>query len=181
MSWERFLREKMGLADEASALEGYAIGPGFFGMEGVFNGELREGELDRSGNRVRIRLSSMVTRIQQKGATVEGDAVGSDGSARRARARHAIPQRAPEALAAHRRYRRFRDVLASGYCTWMHVSDPLSAGRDRPAHRPDKPTILSMYSTSTSEDSIRRNRWSSGVTRWSGRRSRSTSARSGAS
>jgi spermidine dehydrogenase len=51
MSWERFVREKMGLGEEAlrfvdlyatdliglgsdaaSALEGYAIGPGFFGM-----------------------------------------------------------------------------------------------------------------------------------------------------
>ena len=157
MSWEKFVREKMGLGDDAvrfvdlystdliglgcdaaSALEGYAIGPGFFGMggegfyeeggmlkygyrpvnrypdgnytvalqllkgilpsaiegentmEGVFNGELRGEELDRSENRVRLRLSSMVTKIRQEGETVGVDYLQEDGKARRVRARHVI-------------------------------------------------------------------------------------------
>jgi spermidine dehydrogenase len=245
MSWERFVREKMGLGDDAvrfidlystdliglgcdaaSALEGYALGPGFFGMggegfyeeggmlkygyrpvnrypdgnytvalqllkgilpgaisgentmEGVFNGELRAEELDRAQNRVRLRLSSMVTRIQQKGDTVEVDAVHRDGGARRVRARHAImtgwgsvakhivvdlSEEQRRALEEYRytsalyinvllkHWRPIADIGAfemywpSGYCTWMHVSDPLQVGRYRPEYHPDKPTILSMY------------------------------------
>ena len=39
----------------------------------------------------------------------------------------------------------FEMYWPSGYCTWMHVSDPLSVGDYRPEYRPDKPTILSMY------------------------------------
>ncbi len=245
MSWERFVREKMGLGDEAvrfvdlystdliglgcdaaSALEGYAIGPGFFGMGGegfyedggilkygyrplyrypdgnytiarqllkgilpgaitgentmeeVFNGELRAGELDRSENRVKLRLSSMVVRIQEKGETVDVDYVRSDGRAHRVRARHVImtgwgsvakhvvpdlPQGQRRALEEYRyssalyinvllkQWRPIADIGAfemywpSGYCTWMHVSDPLSVGEYRPEYHPDKPTILNMY------------------------------------
>ncbi len=245
MSWEKFVREKMGLGDDAvrfvdlysmdliglgcdaaSALEGYAIGPGFFGMggegfyeesgmlkygyqpvnrypdgnhtvarqllkgilpsaitgentmEGVFNGELRNEELDRSGNRVRLRLSSMVTRIQEKGETVDVDYVQPDGKSRRVRARHVImtgwgsvakhvvsdlPDEQRKALEEYRyssalyinvllkHWRPIADIGAfemfwpEGYCTWMHVSDPLSVGDYRPEYHPDKPTILSMY------------------------------------
>ncbi|MGH9391625.1 MAG: NAD(P)-binding protein, partial [Vicinamibacteria bacterium] len=157
MSWERFVREKMGLGDDAvrfvdlyatdliglgcdaaSALEGHAIGPGFFGMggegfyeegemlrygyqpvnrypdgnhtvarqllkgilpnaisgentmEGVFNGEPRDTELDRGENRVRLRLSSMVTKIHQLGESVDVEYVRHDGTSSRVRARHVI-------------------------------------------------------------------------------------------
>jgi spermidine dehydrogenase len=248
MSWERFVREKMGLGDDAvrfvdlyatdliglgcdaaSALEGYAIGPGFFGMggegfyeeggmlkygyrpvnrypdgnhtvarqllkgilpnaitgantmEGVFNGEPRSDELDRSENRVRLRLSSMVTRIQQKGETVDIDSVRQDdpdGRVRRVRARHVImtgwgsvakhvvpdlPDEQRRALEEYRyssalyinvllkHWRPIADIGAfemywpEGYCTWMHVSDPLTVGEYRPEYHPDKPTLLSMY------------------------------------
>jgi spermidine dehydrogenase len=248
MSWERFVREKMGLGDDAvrfvdlyatdliglgcdaaSALEGYAVGPGFFGMggegfyeeggmlkygyrpvnrypdgnhtvarqllkgilpsaitgentmEGVFNGEPRYEELDGSGNRARVRLSSMVTSIRQKGDTVDVDYVqpdGPDGKARRVRARHVImtgwgsvakhvvadlPEEQRKALEEYRyssalyinvllkHWRPIADIGAfemywpEGYCTWMHVSDPLSVGDYRPEYHPDKPTLLSMY------------------------------------
>jgi spermidine dehydrogenase len=248
MSWEKFVREKMGLGDDAvrfvdlystdliglgcdaaSALEGYAIGPGFFGMggegfyeeqgmlkygyrpvnrypdgnytlarqllkgilpngitgentmEGVFNGEVRFEELDRAENRVRLRLSSMVTRIQQKGETVDIDYMQQDGpseKARRVRARHVImtgwgsvakhvvpdlPEEQRRALEEYRytsalyinvllkHWRPIADIGAfemywpSGYCTWMHASDPLSVGEYRPEYHPDRPTILSMY------------------------------------
>ncbi len=245
MSWERFVREKMGLGDDAvrfvdlyatdliglgcdaaSALEGYAIGPGFFGMggegfyeeggmlkygyqpvnrypdgnhtvarqllkgilpnaisgantmEGVFNGEPRGEELDRSENRVRVRLSSMVVRIQQKGETVDVDYVQQEGKARRVRARHVImagwgsvakrvvpdlPEEQRRALEEYRytsalytnvllkHWRPIADIGAfemywpEGYCTWMHVSDPLSVSDYRPEYHPDKPTLLSMY------------------------------------
>jgi spermidine dehydrogenase len=248
MSWERFVREKMALGDHAvrfvdlyatdliglgcdaaSALDGYAIGPGFFGMggegfyeeagmlkygyrpvnrypdgnytvalqllkgilpnaitgensmEGVFNGELRSQELDRSENRVRLRLSSMVTRIQQKGESVEVDYLrhdGVEGKLRRVRARHVImtgwgsvakhvlpdlPEEQRRALEEYhytsalyinvllKHWRPIAGIGAfemywpGGYCTWMHVSDPLSVGVYRPEYHPDKPTILSMY------------------------------------
>jgi len=245
MSWEKFVREKMGLGDDAvrfvdlyatdliglgcdaaSALEGYAIGPGFFGMggegfyeeggmlkygyrplnrypdgnhtvarqllkgilpnaitgentmEGVFNGEPRYGELDRRENRVRLRLSSMVTKIRQDGETVDVDYVQRDGMARRVRARHVImtgwgsvakhvvfdlPKEQRRALEEYRyssalyinvllkHWRPIADIGAfemywpEGYCTWMHVSDPLSVGDYRPEYHPDKPTLLSMY------------------------------------
>ena len=245
MSWEKFVREKMGLGDDAvrfvdlyatdliglgcdaaSALEGYAIGPGFFGMggegfyeeggilkygyqpvnrypdgnytvarqllkgilpnaitgentmEGVFNGELRGEELDRSENRVRLRLSAMVTRIQQKGEIVDIDYVRQDGEGWRVRARHVImtgwgavakhvvpdlPEEQRRALEEYRyssalyinvllkHWRPIADIGAfemywpEGYCTWMHVSDPLSVGEYRPEYHPNKPTILSMY------------------------------------
>jgi spermidine dehydrogenase len=245
LSWERFVREKMGLGEEAvrfvdlyatdliglgsdaaSALEGYAVGPGFFGMggegfyeeggmlkygyrpvnrypdgnhtvarqllkgflptalsgdatmEGVFNAELRPEELDRSGNRARVRLSSMVTRIQEKEDTVSVDYVQADGKGHRVRGRHAImagwgsvakhvvkglPDEQRRALAEYRycsalyinvllkHWRPIANIGAfemywpSGYCTWMHVSDPLSVGEYRPAYHPEKPTILSMY------------------------------------
>lgn len=248
MSWEGFVREKMGLGDDAvrfvdlyatdliglgcdaaSALEGYAVGPGFFGMggegfyeeggmfkygyrpvnrypdgnhtvarqllkgilpsaitgentmEGVFNGEPRNEELDRSGNRARVRLSSMVTSIRQKGETVDVDYVqpdGPDGKARRVRARHVImtgwgsvakhvvsdlPEEQRRAVEEYRyssalyinvllkHWRPIADIGAfemywpEGYCTWMHVSDPLSVGDYRPEYHPDKPTLLSMY------------------------------------
>jgi spermidine dehydrogenase len=212
--------------DAASALEGYAIGPGFFGMggegfyeeagmlkygyrpvnrypdgnhtiarqllkgilpqaisgddsmEGVFNGEPRYEELDRSENRVRLRLSSMVTRIQQKGETVDVDYVRGVGAGSRVRARHVImtgwgsvskhivpdlPEGQRRALEEYRyssalyinvllkHWRPIADIGAfemfwpSGYCTWMHVSDPLAVGGYRPEYHPDKPTILSMY------------------------------------
>jgi spermidine dehydrogenase len=39
----------------------------------------------------------------------------------------------------------FEMYWPEGYCTWMHVSDPLSVGSYRPEYHPDKPTILSMY------------------------------------
>lgn len=245
MSWEKFVREKMGLGDDAvrfvdlystdliglgcdaaSALEGYAIGPGFFGMggegfyeeggmlkygyrpvnrypdgnhtvarqllkgilpnaitgentmEGVFNGEPRYEELDRRENRVRLRLSSMVTKIRQDGETVDVDYVQRDGMARRVRARHVImtgwgsvakhvvpdlPEEQRRALEEYRyssalyinvllkHWRPIADIGAfemywpEGYCTWMHVSDPLSVGDYRPEYHPDKPTLLSMY------------------------------------
>jgi spermidine dehydrogenase len=35
--------------------------------------------------------------------------------------------------------------LPGGYCTWMHIADPLQVGSYRPAYHPDKPTLLSMY------------------------------------
>jgi spermidine dehydrogenase len=257
MSWERFVRDKMRLGDDAvrfvdlystdliglgcdaaSALEGRAIGPGFFGMggegfyeqggmlkygyqpvnrypdgnhtlarqllkgllpsaisgentmEGVFNGEPRYEELDRSGSRARVRLSSMAIRIQEKGELVDVDYVQHDGSrspespespksnARRVRARHVImtgwgsvakhvvpdlPREQRRALEEYRycsalyinvllkHWRPIADMGAfemywpGGYCTWMHVSDPLYVGGYRPEYHPDKPTLLSMY------------------------------------
>ncbi|MFQ5793054.1 MAG: hypothetical protein ACE5JI_21495, partial [Acidobacteriota bacterium] len=39
----------------------------------------------------------------------------------------------------------FEMFLPDGYCTWMHVSDPLRVGEYRPEYHPDKPTVLSMY------------------------------------
>jgi spermidine dehydrogenase len=246
MSWETFVREKMRLGDDAvrfvdlyatdliglgcdaaSALEGFAIGPGFFGMggegfyeeagmlrygyqpvnrypdgnhtvarqllkgilpaaltgentmEGVFNGELRPEELDRSESRVRLRLSCMATRIQQRGDLVEVEyARAGGGEGRRVRARHVImtgwgsvakhvvPDLAEDQRRALEEYRyssalyinvllkhwrpiaeigAFEMYWPSGYCTWMHVSDPLTVGEYRPEYHPDKPTILSMY------------------------------------
>jgi len=35
--------------------------------------------------------------------------------------------------------------LPGGYCTWMHIADPLHVGTYRPEYHPDKPTLLSMY------------------------------------
>ncbi len=35
--------------------------------------------------------------------------------------------------------------LPGGFCTWMHISDPLHVGSYRPEYHPDNPTILSMY------------------------------------
>jgi spermidine dehydrogenase len=35
--------------------------------------------------------------------------------------------------------------LPGGFCTWMHISDPLYLGHYRPEYHPDKPTILSFY------------------------------------
>jgi spermidine dehydrogenase len=35
--------------------------------------------------------------------------------------------------------------LPGGYCTWMHIADPLHVGDYRPEYHPDKPTLLSMY------------------------------------
>lgn len=35
--------------------------------------------------------------------------------------------------------------LPGGYCTWMHIADPLHLGSYRPEYHPDKPTLLSMY------------------------------------
>jgi spermidine dehydrogenase len=35
--------------------------------------------------------------------------------------------------------------LPGGYCTWMHIADPLHVGSYRPEHHPDKPTLLTMY------------------------------------
>jgi spermidine dehydrogenase len=245
MSWERFVREKMALGDEAvrfvdlystdliglgcdaaSALEGYAIGPGFSGMggdgfydeggmlkygyrpvnrypdgnhtvarqllkgilpaalsgensmEGVFNAEIREGEFDRTESRVRLRLSSMVTRIQEKGETVEVDYLRPGAKLERVRGRHVImsgwgsvakhvvPDLGEEQRRALEGYRyssalyinvllkhwrpvadigAFEMYWPGGYCTWMHVSDPLSVGDYRPDYHPDKPTLLSMY------------------------------------
>jgi spermidine dehydrogenase len=245
MSWERFVREKMGLSDDAlrfvnlyatdliglgadaaSALEGYAIGPGFSGMggegfyeeggilryayqplnrypdgnhtiarhflkkllpgaltgedtmEGVFGSEVRYEELDRRENRVRLRLSAMATRIEQKGERVEVLYLEPDGKLRLARASHVIMSGwgsvakhvVPDLPAVQRRaleeyryasalyinvilkqWRPIADIGAfemywpSGYCTWMHVSDPLTLGEYRPRYHPDEPTILSMY------------------------------------
>jgi spermidine dehydrogenase len=39
----------------------------------------------------------------------------------------------------------FEMYLPGGYCTWMHVSDPLRVGEYRPEYHPDKPTVLSMF------------------------------------
>jgi spermidine dehydrogenase len=39
----------------------------------------------------------------------------------------------------------FEIYWPDGYCTWMHVSDPLRVGEYRPDYHPDRPTILSMY------------------------------------
>jgi spermidine dehydrogenase len=39
----------------------------------------------------------------------------------------------------------FEAFWPAGYCTWMHVSDPLRVGTYRPRYEPEAPTILSMY------------------------------------
>lgn len=247
MSWERFVREKMGLgedalrfvnlyatdliglgADAASALHGFEVGPGFYGMggegfyeedgilryayqplnrypdgnhtiarhflkgilpeaitgpdtmEGVFNSRVRYGVFDRPENRVRLRLSSMAVRLENEngGDGVVVTYVRADGKLHRARARHAVmsgwgsvakhivPELEEEqrrALEAYRyssalyinvmlrHWRPIADIggfelfWPDGYCTWMHVSDPLSVGSYRPEYHPDKPTILSLY------------------------------------
>ncbi len=245
MSWERFVRDKMGLGDDvirfinlystdliglgcdaSCALEGYNVGPGFFGMggegfyekdgilrygyqpvnrypdgnhtiarqllkgmlpkvlsgdasmEGVFNAEVHYDELDRKDNRVRLRLSSMVVRIEQGKETVTVTYVEPDGTLHRVQAKHVImagwgsvakhvvpdlPEEQRRALEEYRycsalyinvllkNWRPIADIGAfemfwpDGYCTWMHVSDPLTVGTYRPDYRPDKPTILSMY------------------------------------
>jgi spermidine dehydrogenase len=157
MSWERFVREHMGLGDHAvrfvnlfatdlvglgadavSAWEGYQVGPGFFGMggegfrdeggilrygyepihrfpdgnhtvarmllkgilpeslsgpntmDGVFEANVHRDRFDRAASRVRLRLSSMVVRIEERNGTVEVTYVGPEGPARRVRARHVI-------------------------------------------------------------------------------------------
>jgi spermidine dehydrogenase len=157
MSWERFVREHMGLGDHAvrfvnlfatdlvglgadavSAWEGYQVGPGFFGMggegfrdeggilrygyepihrfpdgnhtvarmllkgilpeslsgpntmDGVFEANVHRDRFDRAASRVRLRLSSMVVRIEERNGAVEVTYVGPEGPARRVRARHVI-------------------------------------------------------------------------------------------
>jgi len=35
--------------------------------------------------------------------------------------------------------------LPGGYCTWMHIADPLHVDAYQPEYHPDKPTLLSMY------------------------------------
>jgi spermidine dehydrogenase len=245
MSWEKFVRDKMGLGDDAvrfvnlyatdliglgcdaaCALEGYHVGPGFFGMggegffekdgilrygyqpvnrfpdgnhtiarqllkgllpqvlsgdatmEGVFNARVLYDELDKKENRVRLRLSSMVVRIEQSGQSVAVTYVEPDGTLHRVQAKHVImtgwgsvakhvvaglPEEQRRALEEYRycsalyinvllrQWRPIADIGAfemfwpDGYCTWMHVSDPLTVGAYRPEYHPDKPTILSMY------------------------------------
>ena len=39
----------------------------------------------------------------------------------------------------------FEMFLPDGYCTWMHVNDPLHVGEYKPDFHPDKPTLLNMY------------------------------------
>jgi spermidine dehydrogenase len=245
MSWEAFVRAKMGLGDDAirfvnlystdliglgsdaaSALDGYAVGPGFFGMggegfyeeggilrygyrpvnrypdgnhtlarqflkgilpdavsgpetmEGVFNGAVRYDQLDQAAGRVRLRLSAMVVRIVQEGERVAITYVDPSGKIQRVRAHHVImsgwgsvakhvvpdlPEDQRRALEDYRYssalyinvlLKHWRPIAAigafemywpDGYCTWMHVSDPLTVGEYRPRYHPDKPTILSMY------------------------------------
>jgi spermidine dehydrogenase len=245
MSWERFVREKMGLGDDAlrfvnlyatdliglgcdaaHALEGYNVGPGFFGMggegfyeedgllrygyrpvnrypdgnhtiarhllkgivpdavtgpdtmEGVFNSRLRYDELDREKSPVRLRLSSMAVRIVEEAGGVTVTYAGQDGALHRVQAKHVVmtgwgsvakhivpglPEEQRKALEEYRyssalymnvllkNWRPIADIGAfemywpDGYCTWMHVSDPLTVGEYRPDYHPDKPTILSMY------------------------------------
>jgi spermidine dehydrogenase len=157
MSWERFVREHMGLGDHAvrfvnlfatdlvglgadavSAWEGHQVGPGFFGMggegfheengilrysyepihrfpdgnhtvarmllkgllpealsgsrtmEGIFEAEVHRDRFDRAESQVRLRLSSMVVRLEHRGDGVEVTYVGHEGPPRRVRARHVI-------------------------------------------------------------------------------------------
>jgi spermidine dehydrogenase len=245
MSWESFVRERMGLGDDAvrfvnlystdliglgcdaaSALDGYAVGPGFFGMggegfyedggilrygyqplnrfpdgnhtiarqflkgilpdalsgpstmEGVFNSAVRYERLDEAGSRVRLRLSAMVVRIVQEGQSVFVTYLEPSGRLKRVRASHVImsgwgsvakhvvpdlPEDQRRALEDYRyssalyinvllkHWRPIASIGAfemywpDGYCTWMHVSDPLAVGEYRPEYHPDRPTILSMY------------------------------------
>ncbi len=246
MSWETFVREKMQLGDDAvrfvdlystdliglgcdaaSALEGFAIGPGFFGMggEGFYeeSGMLKYGyqPVNRfpDGNHTVARqllkglLPGRPHRREHDGgglqrrasrggagperepgptpALVHGDEhpakgrpgrgrlrAAPDGEGRRVRARHVImtgwgsvakhvvPDLAGDQRQALDEYRyssalyinvllkhwrpiadigAFEMYWPSGYCTWMHVSDPLTVAEYRPEYHPDKPTILSMY------------------------------------
>jgi spermidine dehydrogenase len=39
----------------------------------------------------------------------------------------------------------FEMFMPDGYCTWMHVNDPLHVGEYKPEFHPDKPTLLNMY------------------------------------
>jgi spermidine dehydrogenase len=81
-------------------------------------------------------------------------------------AKHIVPEISAEQLGALDKYRycsavyinvllkQWRPIaglgmyemyLPGGYCTWMHVADPLHVGAYRPEYHPDKPTLLSMY------------------------------------
>ena len=247
MSWEAYLRETLGLGDEAvrfsnlyatdlvglgcdalSALHGYRVGPGFFGvggegfyddggllrygyepryrypdgnhsvarhllkkllpdalsgedsMEGVFNAEVRPERFDRNEDDVRLRLRSTVVRVEHLPGK-EGVALfyaRPDGAVHQVRAKGAIvtawgmvakhvvsglPETQLEALEQYgyssqlyinvllRQWRPLAETgaypmyLPDGYCTWMHVLDPLAVGTYRPRHHPDHPTVLSMF------------------------------------
>ena len=81
-------------------------------------------------------------------------------------AKHIVPELPPEQKSALEEYRytsalyinvllkhwrpiadigAFEMQWPGGYCTWMHVSDPLLVGDYQPEYAPDKPTVLSMY------------------------------------
>ncbi|HSF15161.1 MAG TPA: FAD-dependent oxidoreductase [Vicinamibacteria bacterium] len=249
MSWESFIREKMGLSDDAvrfanlyatdliglgadaaSALDAFEVGPGFYGMggegfhevdgilryayepihrypdgnhtiarhllkallpqalsgpdgmEGVFNARVHYGRFDREGQRVRLRLRSMVERIEHDGGERSGTVslfyTREDGKLYRAQARHVVmsgwgsvakhilpelPHEQRQALDEYRyssaiyinlMLRHWRPIAdlgwfeafwPDGYCTWMHIADPLRVGDYRPTYHPDRPTLLSMY------------------------------------
>ncbi len=254
MTWEQFIRETMGLGDNAvrfanlystdlvglgcdavSALDGFEIGPGFSGMGGpgfvdrngiprygyrpvhrfpdgnhtiarlllrrilpaavpveaaedetedtmapVFNSHIRYDQLDRPEHRVRVRLRSLVIRVEQidNGQRVAVYYTQPDGRVHRVTARgvivaawgmvakHIVPELSAEQKSALEQYRycsalyinvllkhwrpiadlgAFRMQWPDGYCTWMHVSDPLAVGDYQPEYHPEKPTVLSMY------------------------------------
>jgi spermidine dehydrogenase len=250
ISWETFIRHYMKLGDEAvrfanlyatdllglgcdavSALDGFAVGPGFAGMggkgffeekgilryayepvhrypdgnhtiarhllkklipqavtgkdsmEGVFNSTIHYGVFDRRENNVRLRLRSVVVRVEHENYANQAGKVmihysKPDGRVYRVQARsaivtawgmvakHIVPELSQEQKAALQDYRytsaiyinvllrHWRPVAElglldmfwpDGYCTWMHIADPLRIGRYQPDYHPDKPTVLSMY------------------------------------
>ena len=103
------------------------------------------------------RPDSRVYRVHGRGAIMAGWGMV---------AKHIVPDLPSEQIAALDKYRycsavylnvlleHWRPIaelglyemyLPGGYCTWMHIADPLRVGDYRPAYHPDKPTLLSMY------------------------------------
>ena len=113
-----------------------------------------------NGRRVAVYYTQPDGRVQR--VTARGVIVAAWGMA----AKHIVPELPAEQKSALEQYRycsalyinvllrhwrpiadigAFQMQWPDGYCTWMHVSDPLLVGDYQPEYHPDKPTVLSMY------------------------------------
>ncbi len=113
-----------------------------------------------NGRRVAVYYTQPDGRVQR--VTARGVIVAAWGMA----AKHIVPELPAEQKSAVEQYRycsalyinvllrhwrpiadigAFQMQWPDGYCTWMHVSDPLLVGDYQPEYHPDKPTVLSMY------------------------------------
>ncbi len=113
-----------------------------------------------NGSRVAVYYTQPDGRVHR--VTARGVVVAAWGMA----AKHIVPELPVEQKSALEQYRycsalyinvllrhwrpiadigAFEMQWPDGYCTWMHVSDPLLVGAYQPEYHPDKPTVLSMY------------------------------------